>query len=242
MKKSILQVCGLFVVICGFAAPSCVAAQNDSIIARADRYVAALEEYEKGTERKSVEFVFRKGQSVAKKLDELENLNEADYASVTKKMKGFIVNRDETIYIEPEVDFFKKLSKKFGTKSDAAFFTFWSALKPDSVWSAYIEQQTDYSGCALYGKGILTELHGKAEQFRRQYPRAYTTELKEEIDEMKRELTSGTCACGNRNSVTEEFRLFIKTFPADEITPTIKRRLKGVQNKKTAIRFNCISG
>jgi hypothetical protein len=110
------------------------------------------------------------------------------------------------------------------------------------MWSAYIEQQTDYSGCTIYGKDILTRLYGKARQFRRQYPSAYNSDIKEEITDMKSEFTDGTCACGDSNGVIKEFQLFIKTFPGDEITPIAKKRLTDIQNKKTAIRFNCLSG
>lgn len=219
-----------------------VDAQDDSIIGRAERYSLALKKLEKGKGRKSVESVYRKGQSVAEKTDELENLNETKYALVEKKMRGFVVNRDEIVFIKPKADFFKMLSKKFGTRADSAFFTFLSELKPDNIWSAFIEQQTDYSGCTIYGKGILTGLYGKAKRFRRQYPSAYAADIKEEIDEMKGEFSDGTCACGDVNSVVKEFRLFIKTLPFDELTPVVKTRLKTIQNKQTAMRFNCLSG
>ncbi len=241
MKKQILTIFSLVVVVFVFALQH-VDAQDDSISGRADRYSIALKNFEKGKGKKSVESVYRKGQLVAEKLDELEKLNEADYASVEKKMRGFVVNRDEIIFVKPETDFFRNLSKKFGTKAGVAFFSFLGELKPDNVWSVCTEQQTDYSGCTIYGKGILTGLYGRAKQFRRQYPSAYAADIKEEIDKIKEKFTDGTCACGDVNGVVEEFRLFIKTFPADEITPAVKTRLKAVQNKQTSIRFDCQSG
>jgi len=243
MEKQILTIFSLIIVACGFAESRGVYAQNNSIISHADEYSLALENFEKRKTRGNMEAVYRKGRIVDEKLDELENLSEVDYASVERKMRGFIINRNEVVFVRPNVVFFKKLSERLGTKSDIAFFTFLGELKPDSVWSmAYIEQQTDYSGCTIYGKGILTKLYGKAKQFRKQYPSAYVTDIKEEIDEMKRKFTDGTCACGDENGVVEEFRLFIKAFPADEITPSVKKRLGDVQNKKILIRFNCISG
>jgi len=242
MKKRFLTVICSLIVICGFGLPFRVYAQNNSIHSLANRYSFALRKFEKQNTGGNIAAVYRKGKIVADKLDELENLSAADYASVEKKMRGFVVNRDEIIFVKPDVGFFMKLSKRRGTKADIAFFKFLGELRPESVWVAYIQQQTDYSGCTIYGKGILTRLYGKAKQFRQQYPSAYVADIKEEIENMKSELTMDTCACGDRNSVIKEFQLFIKTFPADKITPIVRKRLKEVQSRKSAFRFNCMSG
>lgn len=242
MKKQYLTVFSLFIIICGFGLFCRVYAQNNSILTLANRYSLALRKFEKRNAKGNIEAVYRKGQIVADKLDELENLSEADFTLVERRMRGFVVNRDEIIYVKPNVNFFRKLSKGIGTKSDIAFFTFLGELRTNSVWANYIQQQTDYSGCAIYGKGILTGLYGKAKQFRKQYPSAYIVDINEEIEEMKSEFTDSTCACGDSKSVIEEFQLFIRTFPADKITLIVRKRLKEIQNKKTPFRFNCISG
>lgn len=242
MKRQNLTVFSLFIVICGFGLSCRVYAQNTSILTLANKYSAALRKFEKRNARGNLEAVYRKGQIDDERTDELENLTEANYALVKKRMRGFLVNRDEIIYVKPDVNFFKKLSKRLGTESDVAFFTFLGELRTDSVWSNYIQQQTDYSGCTLYGKGILTRLYGKAKQFRKQHLSAYVVDINEEIEKMKSEFAEDTCACGDSNSVIKEFQLFMKTFPADKITPIVKKRLREIQNKKTSFRFNCISG
>ncbi len=123
-----------------------------------------------------------------------------------------------------------------------AFFNFLGALKPDSVWSAYIEQQTDYSGCTIYGNGKLTALYGKAKQFRKQFPVAYASDVNEAINDIKETFTSDTCACRDSLSVIKEFELFINAFPKDAITPAVRKRLAEVKGKRTTFRFQCISG
>ena len=92
--------------------------------------------------------------------------------------------------------------------------------------------QTDVSGCTIYGNGVLTTLYGKALQFKKTYPKAYIKDVNEEIDKILEEFIEGTCACGNRNSVLKEFRLFIKTFPNDKNTPRIKKRLTKLAKDK----------
>ncbi|MEP6903212.1 MAG: hypothetical protein ABJA66_15795 [Actinomycetota bacterium] len=218
-----------------------VYSQTKSILQLADEYSLVLREYEKQTSRRSVESVVRKGQVVGQQLEELEALSETDYALLEKKMKGFTVNRDEIVYINPDLKFFAELSKTHGTNADIAFFALMRQIKPENVWAAYIEPQTDYSGCTIYGKGLLTNLYGRAVQFKKNYPKAYTSDIAEEINKILEEFPVSRCACGNRESVLKEYRLFIKKFPKDKNTPQIKKRLTIIEKKKD-FRFNCQSG
>ena len=76
-----------------------------------------------------------KGKAVNNKIEEIESLSDADYALLEKKMKGFVINRDEVLYIEPDLKFFGQLSKSRGTKADIAFFDLMPAIKGDSVFA-----------------------------------------------------------------------------------------------------------
>jgi len=230
----------LFVTFLGTAA-SPAHSQNKSILQLADEYSLALRKYERQKSRTSVESVVRKGKAVGGKLEEIESLSAADYSLLEKKMRGFMVNREEILFIEPDLKFFARLAKTRGTKTDAAFFAVMREIKPENVWTAYIEQQTDVTGCTIYGNGALTRLYGKARQFKRAYPKAYVDDINEEIDEILTEFTGGTCACGGRAGVEKEFRAFIKTFPKDKNTPAIKKRLANLKKNKD-FRFNCQSG
>ena len=156
-------------------------------------------------------------------------------------MKGFVVNREEILFIKPDLKFFAQLSKTRGTKTDTAFFALTREIRPDNVWAAYYEQQTDVTGCTIYGSGALTSLYGKALRFKKTYPQAYVEDIDEEINEILRQFTDNLCACGGRDTVLKEFRLFIRTFPKDKNTPGIKKNLTKLQKRKDA-GFNCQSG
>jgi hypothetical protein len=218
-----------------------VGAQNKSVMSLADQYALALRQFQTHKTRASMEGVVRKGNAVGEKLSELEDLSEAEYALLEKKMKGFVVNREETVYVKPDLKFFAQLAKTRGTSADAAFFGLMREIRPDNVWAAYLEQQTDYSGCTIYGNGNLTTLYGKALRFKRAYPQAYVSYIDEEIDGISSKFTGDVCACGNIGSVEKEFRLFIKTFPNDKNTPAVKKGLANLKKNK-AFRFNCQSG
>ncbi len=240
IKRKLLKTI-LFIAVCAFFFSNTYG-QNKTILTLATRYSQALKKLENQKKRGNIKLLYRKGQAVAEKLDDLEALNETDYASVEKKMKGFVVNRDEVVFVKPDVNFYKKLSKIHGTKADIAFFNFLGELKPDSVWSAYIEQQTDYSGCTIYGNGKLTALYGKAKQFRKQFPAAYASDINEAINDIRETFTNDTCACRDSRSVVKEFLLFINAFPKDAITLAVRKRLAEIKENRTAFRFQCLSG
>ncbi|HEX8367060.1 MAG TPA: hypothetical protein VF604_00700 [Pyrinomonadaceae bacterium] len=241
MNLKVALVAGLFLIFCG-AAASPVYSQNKTILQLADEYSRTLGNFQARKSRMSIESLMRKGKAVAERLDELESLSEAEYALLEKKMKGFVVNREEVLVIEPDLEFFARLSGTRGTRADTAFFTVMREIKPDNVFRAYIEMQTDVTGCTNYGDGVLTSLYGKALQFKRAYPNAYAGEIDEEINEIPEEfITDDICACGEREKVFREFRLFIRTFPKDKNTPEIKKNLATLQKRKDA-GFNCRSG
>ncbi len=236
LLKTAFVIAGLF-----FAHQTAIQAQNKSILTLADDYSATLRKYQGQKKRTSAENVLKKGKLVDEKSDEMENLNASDYALLEKKMKGFVVNRNEVVFVVPDVKFFGNLSRRYGTPADIAFFNLLREIRPDSVWAAYIEQQTDYSGCTIYGNGLLTRLYGKAVQFKRNYRKAYTSDVNKEIDSILNEFSDNPCSCGNRNGILREYRLFIKTFPKDKNTREIRKRLVKLQ-KSASLRVNCISG
>lgn len=241
MIKNLSLLC---LILFAFVNFSVVRAQNNSLLALANKYSVALKNLERQKAHGNVANVYRQGQAAAGKLGEIENLNEADYALLAKRMRGYDINRNEILYIEPDSKFFKALSKKYGTPTDLAFFSFLAAYKPEGVFPAYTEMQTDVTGCTIYGTGKLTELYGKAKQFKKQHPNSmvYQADIDDAISAIKNELTESTCACGNANSLIREFRLFIKAFPTDQITPAVRKRMLEIQKNKSEIRFNCQSG
>jgi len=228
----------LFTVFIGQAA---VVAQNKTILQLADEYSIALKKYQQQKSQASVENVLHKGKAVNKKIEDIESLSAANYALLEKKMKGFVINREEVLFIEPDLKFYAQLLKTHGTKADAAFINLMRQIRDGNVWAKYIEMQTDVTGCIIYGNGVLTTLYGKTLQFKKIYPKVYMTDVNEEIEKILEEFLEGTCACGSRKSVLKEFQLFIKTFPNDKNTPRIKKRLANIAKNKE-FRFNCQSG
>lgn len=234
--------CVVLFITFGVASASPVYAQNKTILRLADEYSRALGNFQSQKSRMSIESLMRKGKAVAERLDELEDLSDAEYALLEKKMKGFVVNREEVLFIKPDLKFFALLSARGGTKTDTTFFALMRVIRPDDVFPVYTERQTDVSGCTIYGNGMLTVLYGRALQFKKTYPRAYTPDIDEEINGILEEFTTGDiCACGGREQVLKEFRLFIRTFPKDKNTPEIKKNLAALLKRKAA-RFHCQSG
>jgi hypothetical protein len=216
-------------------------AQDNTILTLADRYSTSLKRFEARKGHSSLESVVHTGKAVNEKIGEIEALSDANYSLLLKKMKGFTINREEILFIEPRAEFFSRLAQTHGTRSDLTFFTLLHQIKPGNVWRVYIEPQTDVTGCTIYGNGILTKLYGKALRFKKTYPQAFTADINDEIDEILEQFSEGGCSCGSRSGVVREFQLFIRTFPRDKHTPKIKKALKTFIDRGD-FRFNCHSG
>ena len=229
------------VLVVVFTFVSAVYSQDKTILKRADEYALALKNYQALKTPTSVVGVIAKGKAVSAMLDEMEKLSDADYAQLEKKMKGYTINRNEIVFVEPDLKFFSTLVKTHGTPADIAYFALKLQIRPENIWAIYNQQQTDVTGCVLYGKGFLTGIYGKALQFKKTYPKDYTEDVDKEIADIANEFRDGTCACSSRATVEQEYNLFIKTFPNDKITPTVKQKLLNLKKNKE-FRFNCHPG
>ncbi|MFT3744646.1 MAG: hypothetical protein QM785_10185 [Pyrinomonadaceae bacterium] len=223
-----------------FSSPN-ILGQERSLLARSAEYANALRQFQAKGNRRSVEGLIKKGKYVSAKIGEIESLSETDYSLLKRRMKGFHVNREEILFIEPELKYFLELSRKTGTAADIAYFTLMRKVKPDDIWTAYIQQQTDYSGCTVYGNGMLTKLYGEILKFRRSYPNSYADNIDEAKDEILEKFSENGCSCGDANGVMREFRLFVRTYPKDKNIPRIRTNLNQLK-KPGSFRFNCHSG
>jgi hypothetical protein len=213
-------------------------AQQPSILELATTYSRALQDIENGKNRGSIESLFDKGKNVSDKLEEMEGLTEADYSRLTRLMRGFVINRDEVLYIEPDSKFFARLSRKLGTRKDVSFFVLKQQLRPDNVWAAYIEQETDSTGCTQYGNGSLTRLYGQAVAYRKAYPNGYRFAVNYEIEQILERFSSNICGCGNVGAASKEFRSFVTAYPQDKNTPKIAKTMNDVLSRKN-FHFDC---
>ncbi|MBV9240645.1 MAG: hypothetical protein JO314_01440 [Acidobacteria bacterium] len=218
-----------------------VACPAQSMLALATRYNASLREFERGHQTIPLERVLRKGKILSDKTDDLEKLSAADYATFKKRMRGFVINREEIVFTEPDANFFYRLALRRGTAADKSFFRLLREFKPYGVWPTHVEQQTDVTGCTSYGNGRLTRLYGHALNFRRSFPRSYASFVNQEIRDIREQFDPNLCACGGRESVIREFTLFVKTYPKEKKTSQIRATLRRLKYDK-GFRFNCHSG
>lgn len=243
MKRNSLFGFGLVIFLCGYGLMPVfgqAGGKRISILGLAEQYASALKRFQSQKNRSSLEALHRKGEAVAERLSESEELSEARYGRLKKLMKGYVINREEIVFIEPKARFFIELARSKGTEADVEFFRLKSAVDPDDVWPAYMEQQTDCCGCTIYGKGILTRLYRMATKFKRRYPSRYVNHVREISQDILATFTDKTCACGDRESVIREFKLFIKSFPNDKNLQAVKQRL--LKFETWDFRFNCKAG
>ncbi len=224
--------------------PAFASAGGVTLPAEVQTYGQAVREWMAGQrEHSKLSDIYQQGRTLAQQLaPKLESLSEVDYAHLAETMRGFWVFREEVVGIEPKFDFFYALAKKSGTPEDVAFFGLMVQIYGQGTWPAYLEQQTDYSGCSRFGDGTLTTLFLAAQPLRRTMHGIYRTELDDLIRAMQAQLTSPTCVCGDANTVLKELTLFTKKMPRARFMDQVQQRISTIKAGKSQDRFMCQSG
>src|SRR5262245_7578500 len=203
----------------------------------------AIARYQAAIRSGAIESAFNELASLDETLPRvLESLSDRDFQQLERDLPGAIVNREEVLFVEPEVDYFVKIAAAQGDAADRRFFAALKMTYPESVWPSYMEQQTDYSGCTAFGSGKLVEAYRLWSQFQTDLPNRYAGAVRKELDRVSRELAESTCACGDPMSIQSELRRFIQMFPNSPIRPTVEERLNALKTGKSDIRAGCISG
>src|SRR5262245_50688668 len=189
-----------------------------------DTYRVAIQRAQKAPSRGQLEVAFNAIGPLREALvisrdgsgSALEALSEPEFNQLRRELVGLVVNREEVVFVKPDVAFFQTLAAR-GDPADRAFFGALSATYPESVWPVYIEQQTDYSGCTRFGSGTLVTTYLTWSALRQQYPKRYEEASGTHLDDVKRALAESTCACGDRASVEQELTDFLRRAKVSEL-------------------------
>jgi len=208
-------------------------------------YASAMDDLKTSRGKSPIEPVFEAGMQASPQVQAvLPDLSEAQYQEVQRQMPGFIVVRQEPAIVRPSVDYFRTLARKQGNKADRAFFAIYSRTEPDGngPFPAYIQQQTDETGCTRFDGKLMIDFYRGWMTFRTMYPDAYASEAQGEIDSLETELLTGICTCKDAEQTASGLQAFVKAFPDLPITPKIKTRIARIHSGKSSFRFNCHAG
>ena len=195
----------------------------------------------------SVEEVFRLATAAGKEIEaDITKADEARVAGADAKptlleLEGLAISWEEAIFAKPKPDFFLALARSHGRKQDRTFFELLLATKPDGVWPAYLEQETDVTGCVRFDLPELPSLYARWLAFRDSHPKAYQDDADRELLELDRWLKSD-CSCGGRETVIEGLSAILRAAPKAPSSLDLKTRLDAVRNGEASLRFNCHSG
>jgi len=218
-------------------------AGNHPLVDQVLKYKAHLDRIERFAKKTSLLDLIQEGTTIADRLRPvIEELSEVDYEAIEKNMKGFTVNRYEAIVVEPDTAFFEDLAKKHGTENDNTYFQFRREWMPEGFWPVYINLQTDVGGCTRYGEGYLANLYKNGNALLPKTTGYYAQETAKILKAVSDQLTSGTCACADQQSVIKELKLFLKLNPDAEITKKVEKRLDDVQKQRIAMQYQCVGG
>jgi len=239
MKRS-----AIFILLSLYILPKPLpAADTASLLQRAGEYGQEVSRIEASGKTASLEKLLKQGDELAAELRPvIEQLSNADYASVEKNMKGYVVNREEVILLNPDTRFFSKLAGTIGTEHDRLYFNFILKVMPEGYWPVYIMRQTDVGGCIDFGTGALSTLYKEGIQLSPKLAGYYRQQLDMTLEDIADQLTTGACACGNITSVKKELETFLEINPKTPISDRARARLHAIQQGRHTIRENCIGG
>lgn len=190
-----------------------------------------------------LEGLLRRGNDLAAELrPNIEYLSVEDYRSVGRGMKGYVVTREEVIIVEPDSRFFSKLAGEIGTTQDRLYFGYMLKVRPNGYWPAYVTRQTDAGGCIEFGSGSLSALYQEGRTLLPKLTGYYGRQLESTVDDIGRQITEGTCACGKRSSVMEELRTFLEMNPTAPVANAVRARLSALEGGAQVVREECVGG
>ena len=216
-----------------------------------DAYLTAIATAESGATARGVELALTAVEGLKQALfapvpgrskSVLEALPETDFARL-EQLPGVYVRRIELLVVHPVPRFFSDLAARVGDRADRRFAAALVVTYPDSHWPVYVEPQTDYSGCTAFGDGVLLEIYLAWSSMERDFPGRYESAVARHRDAVAVRTTRSTCACGDAASVVEELeRIAAALAPTDPVLPAVRQRLAAIEEGRSNMRFECISG
>src|SRR5262249_29415091 len=132
--------------------------------------------------------------------------------------------------------FWVTLAESKGQNGDQQFFQLLRKTYPDSVWPAYVQQQTDYSGCTDFGTKGLTQSFVDWSAFQKAFPSAYADAATHEPEAVSQHLGS-TCACAHKASVISELEYFLQKIPKGNMAEKVRTRLDNIRKDKPEVIY-----
>lgn len=172
----------------------------------------------------------------------LEALSSGEFDDLKREFSGFVLGRDEVVYVNPDPAYFSRVAREYGDAADQAFFDAYRQTRPTGVWPAWIDQQTDATGCTRFGDGELVAAYRRWTDFRQAHPRKYRTEAEDFLSSIEYEVSTATCACGDSAATLKELQEFDRSFPNTRVSESVRQRIRELEQKRSSMRFACTSG
>jgi hypothetical protein len=205
------------------------------------RYALALNDFRENTGHRSLELLYHIGLRAARELTYVvEHMDEADFVRVEKKMEGFSLNRDKLFEVTPRAEFFSELAETQGGQSDQAFFQSLKKYQTEDQPN-FQKRVTEFVACVRFGEGTLVRAYDYWLDYQKNNPHHYVSDVNSKTDEIAKILTNDNCACGGKNDVFSEFKLFIKGHHRSRLAENLKTKMDALEREPANFRYNCKS-
>ena len=249
--RSLLVVCMLVAALCADIALAGGSPAASGIPRPVMDYAHLLEQVNHSRSQAPIESLYALGLRAAESLQRstgdaaspLELMDDSTLTEAKRLMGGFGLFRGGGMAsASRQIPFFLALARSHGDSADVAFFRAMTATRDSSDLPIYVQQQTDEAGCTRFGSGTLVASYDVWRSFVSRHNDRYTGWVRDELSQLENELTASTCACGDRDSMLRELRLFLKRFPGSELAPRVRARIGEVEAGTAGMRYHCIGG
>ncbi len=215
------------------------------------RYASMVRAVQLGSPRRTLERVFDLTRELQRVLvvqpnAPLDLMPEAEYDRLRRDLPGMIVEREPggggMLIVRADAEWFLKTARTHGDAADRAFFVAYRRMYPNGVWPSYVQQQTDEAGCTDFEGGRLLALYETWRRFARTHPGRYVRATAVITDDLEREFSKSTCACGGAQSIERELSAFVRRFPRSPAAPAARMRLRELRAGTSPIRLHCVAG
>ncbi len=209
-------------------------------------YLDTLAAVEKSAAPTSLEPLFERAEAAQTALMEvigeqalLERLDASAFAALQAAVRGLRVHREIDIYAQPEPVFFLTLAKAHGRPEDIAFFERYAQSWGEDLIPVYLKLRPQPTPCVRFGEGRIAPLYAAWQDYRAQYPAAYSRHVQQNLRDLEEAVALGTCACEGLASVQREQADFIQRFPDNPQAAAIKARAAQLASDPDVLPVNC---
>jgi hypothetical protein len=174
-------------------------------------------------------------------IEGLLGANPEAYEKLEGDLRGIDMWVDETVGVEPDVQFFDDLAKSDGTAADRRFFALLHETYPDSSsFPVWLHQTTDTEGRLDLERVATTGIVSKLANFLRKNDGSpYRPYVEEMLEDATSELVRADCFVQTRDSTAALYERILPQLGGTAVRDSVAAKLDTLKRDGAGMKFGC---